>query len=183
MNNKFILLLVAVFVFSISIHAQSTTIQFLDQDTDQPISALAFRYGQQSGASDLNGKITLNPEEGQILFLSHLNYGSWQLSPASVQGAIKQGVSYRQSQIMELYPVTVIAIRPGHQPGDKIDLNYQDYMEHDAAAILSQSPGFSSIQKAGNYGFDPVLRGFKYDQLNVVLNGAQSATAACRRDW
>lgn len=52
-------------------------------------------------------------------------------------------------------------------------------MQHDAAAILSQTAGMSSIQKAGNYGFDPVFRGFKYDQLNIVLNGAQSATAAC----
>ena len=27
--------------------------------------------------------------------------------------------------------------------------------------------------------FDPVLRGFKYDQINVVYDGGQSATAAC----
>ncbi len=40
-------------------------------------------------------------------------------------------------------------------------------------------PHLISIRKGGNYGFDPVFRGFKYDQLNVVLNGAQSATAAC----
>ncbi|MEZ5022434.1 MAG: TonB-dependent receptor plug domain-containing protein [Chitinophagales bacterium] len=26
---------------------------------------------------------------------------------------------------------------------------------------------------------DPVLRGFKYDQLNIVMDGVQSATAAC----
>ncbi len=37
----------------------------------------------------------------------------------------------------------------------------------------------SAIPKGGNYGFDPVFRGFKYDQLNIVLNGAQGATAAC----
>ncbi len=52
-------------------------------------------------------------------------------------------------------------------------------MEHDGAQILNQLPAFNSIRKGGNYGFDPVFRGIKYDQLNVVLNGAQSATAAC----
>ena len=42
-----------------------------------------------------------------------------------------------------------------------------------------QEPAISGIQKGGNYGFDPVFRGFKYDQLNVVLDGAQGAMAAC----
>ena len=45
--------------------------------------------------------------------------------------------------------------------------------------MLNQNPALNSIRKAGNYGFDPVFRGFKYDQLNIVLNGAQGATAAC----
>ncbi|MBK7341747.1 MAG: TonB-dependent receptor plug domain-containing protein [Saprospiraceae bacterium] len=35
------------------------------------------------------------------------------------------------------------------------------------------------IRKAGKYGFDPVVRGFKYDQLNLVIDGAQSCVAAC----
>jgi iron complex outermembrane receptor protein len=52
-------------------------------------------------------------------------------------------------------------------------------MQHDAASLLSQIPAFNNIIKGGNYGFDPVFRGFKYDQLNIVLNGAQGATAAC----
>jgi len=178
-QNKFILLM-AGFLFNAGLYAQSTTtVRFLDEDTYQPITGLTFEYGQQSGTSDENGAITFTLREGATMCLSHLSYGRWELSPVAVQEMAKAGAYYRRSESQQLYPVTVIAVRPGQQPADRVDLGYQDYMQHDAAAVLSQSPGFSSIQKAGNYGFDPVLRGFKYDQLNVVLNGAQSATAAC----
>lgn len=179
-QNKFVLLLAASFMLSVSVYAQSTEkIRFLDEDTSQPITGLTFEYGQQSGTSDENGAITFTLREGETMYLSHLSYGRWELSPVAVQEMAKAGAYYRRRESQQLYPVTVIAVRPGQQPADEVDLGYQDYMQHDAAAILSQTAGMSSIQKAGNYGFDPVLRGFKYDQLNVVLNGAQSATAAC----
>ena len=80
---------------------------------------------------------------------------------------------------MSLYPVTVIAIKSNQKPDEKINIDYQDRMEHDGAAILNQIPAINSIKKSGSYGFDPVFRGFKCDQLNIVMNGAQSATAAC----
>jgi iron complex outermembrane recepter protein len=178
--NRFILLVVASLLLHGSLYAQSTTaVRLLDEDTYQPITDLFFEYGSQSGTSDDSGTITFTVQEDAVMSLSHLSYGSWELSPAAVRQMAASGVYYRRSQSQELYPITVIAIRPGQQPADQVDLGYQDYMQHDAAAILSQTPGINSIQKAGNYGFDPVLRGFKYDQLNVVLNGAQSATAAC----
>lgn len=52
-------------------------------------------------------------------------------------------------------------------------------MSHDAGEILNQFAAFNSIRKGPKYGFDPVFRGFKYEQLNIVLNGGQSAIAAC----
>lgn len=83
------------------------------------------------------------------------------------------------SSLVELYPVTVIAVRPDQQSQDKVNMGYQERMEHDGAAVLNQLPAISSVKKSGNYGFDPVFRGFKNDQLNIVFNGAQTASAAC----
>ena len=92
---------------------------------------------------------------------------------------IQQKVLYRQNSIINLYPVTVIALRPKSSPAEALELDYQEHLAHDGASVLNQNPALNSIRKGGGYGFDPVFRGFKYDQLNIVLNGAQSATAAC----
>ncbi len=81
--------------------------------------------------------------------------------------------------VIEIHPVRIIAVKSKKQPNGKLKIQYQDRLEHDAANILNQTPEFNSIRKGGNYGFDPVFRGFKYDQLNIVMNGAQSATSAC----
>ena len=83
------------------------------------------------------------------------------------------------SDTIEIYPVTVIAIHPGTDKTETFELDYQDKMAHDAGALLDHIASISSIRKGGSYGFDPVFRGFKYDQLNLVLNGAQTASAAC----
>jgi iron complex outermembrane recepter protein len=78
-----------------------------------------------------------------------------------------------------LSPVTIIAVRPSGATEERFSLSPQDRLAHDGAALLSRTPSLSLIRKAGQYGFDPVLRGFKYDQLNVVIDGVQSANAAC----
>ncbi len=48
----------------------------------------------------------------------------------------------------------------------------------DVGKILSNIPNISGIKKGG-YGFDPVVRGFKYSQLNVILNGTAKIEGGC----
>ncbi|TLX75794.1 TonB-dependent receptor [Labilibacter sediminis] len=151
----------------------------LDQDNSLPIQGVSFIYGNQTGASNENGTIFFEFSEGHTMQLSHITYGDWELNAHDLQQVIAQKVYYRKKEIQNIYPVTVIALRSGDKPCDKINMSYMDKIAHDGSAILMQSPAISSIRKGGRYGYDPVFRGFKYDQLNVVLNGAQSATAAC----
>ena len=114
------------------------------------------------------------------MWLSHISYGTWSWDDQQLLERLEDKVYYRSSTVVDLYPVTVIALRrQGKQPDEQVRIGYQERMAHDGAALLNQIPAFNSIRKGGNYGFDPVFRGYKYDQLNVVLNGAQSATAAC----
>ncbi|HMO33379.1 MAG TPA: TonB-dependent receptor [Lacibacter sp.] len=58
-------------------------------------------------------------------------------------------------------------------------LNQADWVQHDAGQVLQQIPGFSAVRKSGAYGFDPVFRGFKNEQLNILNDGAMGAFAAC----
>lgn len=163
-----------------SVIAQETiNVRLLDKGNALPIVQATFEYGDQTGISDSNGAIQFKYVDGIFMNLSHINYGKWTLNSQGVLRIIAEKVLYMQSSIVNLYPVTVIALRPNEKPVENVKLDYQEQLAHDGASVLNQNPALNSIRKGGNYGFDPVFRGFKYDQLNIVLNGAQSATAAC----
>ncbi len=49
---------------------------------------------------------------------------------------------------------------------------------HDGGAMFKNQVGFG-VEKRGNYGIEPVLRGFKYSQLNVQIDGGVHSANAC----
>ena len=49
---------------------------------------------------------------------------------------------------------------------------------HDGGEIFINQPGFGVLKK-GNYAMEPVLRGFKYEQLNVQFDGGTHSVNAC----
>ncbi len=170
----------ALFLLNIqfAISQEKKTIQIIDKLTNEPISGATFTYDNQSGFSDEFGKIQIEHKENSVLILSHINYGQWTLSKNEVIKALSEGTIIRESNSVNLQPVSIIAYHSVNQT-KRIDLNYQDKLNHDAGAVLNSDVSINSIKKSGSYGFDPVLRGFKYDQLNIVINGSCSASAAC----
>lgn len=153
--------------------------QLLDDETGEAIIGANFKYGPQNGASDTDGFIHFHYTEGLEMELSHITYGQWNLTDEDIQLALKTGTVSRKPQREQFQPVTVIALHQKRDEAEKLELGVRDKMAHDAGAVLNHTPVISSIRKSGSYGFDPVLRGFKYDQLNVVINGAQTSIAAC----
>lgn len=180
LSIKLIASLSFIFLFTIVAFTQKQTqFSLLDQETKLAIQGATFTYGDQKGVSDDNGSIQFIFLAEESMQLSHINYGSWIIDAKNIAQAIQQGVYFQENILLDLYPVTIISVQAKQNPSENITLAYQDHMAHDGAAILNQSPAINSIRKGGSYGFDPVFRGFKYDQLNIVMNGAQSATAAC----
>ena len=175
---KFTFLLVLLILsIQYAISQDKKTIQIIDKVTNEPIIGASFLYASQNGFSDDFGKIQIEYQNNTNLTLSHLNYGQWVLSDQEVQKALNEGSIVKESNTVNLQPVSVIAYH-NNQP-KRIDLNYQDKLNHDAGAVLNSDVSINSIKKSGAYGFDPVFRGFKYDQLNIVINGSCSASAAC----
>jgi iron complex outermembrane receptor protein len=160
--------------------AQSTrSFQILDQGSQEPIMGLMFHYGEQKGVSDENGYIFLSFNSGEALHLSHINYGKWTIEATELEEVFVKGKLFRKENIFNLQPISVISLKMAEDKDQKIHISDQERLHHDAGAILNLNPVVSSIRKSGAFAFDPVMRGFKYDQLNIVIDGLQSATAAC----
>lgn len=153
--------------------------RLVDEYSASPIVQAIFRYAGQSGVSDAQGVVKFQYQSGAMMQLSHVGYGQWKMDDVAVKAALQAGVVRKTEKTMNVFPVTVIALRPKNNQGQVMELDEQDRLAHDGGAVLNQVTAISSVRKSGNYGFDPVLRGFKYDQLNIVMNGAQSAAAAC----
>ncbi|HKK63791.1 MAG TPA: TonB-dependent receptor plug domain-containing protein, partial [Bacteroidales bacterium] len=177
--KNFLFALFALFFFGILEAQTYERFQVIDQSTNSPIDRLNYQAEQTQGITNEEGWINLGYEIPDTLILSHVSYGTWILHGKELERTIKDGVLYRESQTVNLYPVQIIAIHQKQTQPGMIDLDYEEHMTHDGGALLLQDPTISAIRKSAGYGFDPVIRGFKYDQVNIVMNGSQGATAAC----
>lgn len=179
-TKKILLLIHLVIITAANAQNQVVEIRLLDFESGLPVVNVSFEYGDQNGLSDAQGWIRFTLVDGRRMQLSHLNYGRWDFTDAEIREISRDKIYYCIEQAINLYPITIIGVKPQRtQPGEAHIINYQDHLSHDAAEILNQFAAFNSIRKGAKYGFDPVFRGFKYEQLNVVLNGGQSAIAAC----
>lgn len=159
--------------------SQEKTIQIVGKNTSAPVSDVYFKYGDKTGFSGDSGEISIEFSEKESLWLSHLLYGRIWLSSEEVKLALETGRIKLKLQEHSILPVTVISVHPSAGEISSHTVEIQDKLEHDAGQLLDRFSGISTIRKSAAYGFDPVLRGFKYDQLNLVIDGVHTASAAC----
>jgi iron complex outermembrane receptor protein len=158
--------------------AQTSKIQLIDQETGNSIADASYHYGSTSGISGADGTISIKPN-GDQLVIRHIQYGEFTFSPMEVDQAAQAGFLVIQPKSHLLQPVVLFRVHPTATDKEKITIGPQDLTEHDAGNLLDKLMAISSIRKSGAYGFDPVIRGFKYDQVNLVIDGVQGATAGC----
>lgn len=159
--------------------AQQAVIRLIDQQSREKITEAYFQYGQQSGYTNQQGEITISPATNTSLIVNHLQYGEKIVSPEQVQQAIESGKLMLEQQVHLLQPVVYMQVHSNAGESQNHEFQSADLLNHDAGQLLSQFSGISAIRKSGAYGFDPVIRGFKYDQVNLVIDGVQGATAGC----
>ena len=166
-------------IASLPTWAQSSTIRLLDSDSREPVKQASYQYGNTSGNSGEKGTIQVEVDGESSLVISHLQYGKQEFPPEEVARSIQSGYLLLVSQSHLLQPVVYIQVHPAAGEKESMYFRSTDLLEHDAGHLLDQFMSISSIRKSGAYGFDPVIRGFKYDQVNLVIDGVQGATAGC----
>ncbi len=94
---------------------------------------------------------------------------------------INNAHAQEKKDTLDSHNIEIVKIIKLSQNNSKRDLEttQSDLLNHDAGKFLNSLPEINGIRKAGNYATDPVLRGFKYEQLNIVIDGAANAINAC----
>ncbi|MBK6937961.1 MAG: TonB-dependent receptor [Chitinophagaceae bacterium] len=176
MNLKYILLSLLL-ALSTLLQAQQT-IEIKDISTGKPVLNATVEVDKIATTTNSEGKFTLTSVKLKLI-ITHISYETYTLTSSETEDALKKGVIY-------LYPVSAVMLNPvtiysvkGKSADQKIKLENGDWVQHDAGQIINQIPGFSVIRKSGAFGFDPVFRGLKNEQLNIVTDGALTAAAAC----
>ncbi len=179
MNIKLTLVIICAFVILYPIKAQQqTTIYVKDKISGIPVAYAAYKYNKKTGITNEEGKISIQ-YNNDTLYISHINYGKAFITGKNLEEAFITKVIYLEEPIISIHPVTIISLHPKPGDVDIINMKSHDFLSHDGGAVLLQSTFISGIKKSGNYGYDPVLRGFKYDQINILMNGSPSTIAAC----
>jgi len=164
----------------LSLHAYTQkNIRLQDKITGKPIADAHYIYNNQTGISNEKGEIIIEPIQEANLLISHVNYGKIEISCSRMIAVIPLGVLNLNPSYISLMPATVIARHQTNAESRFVKVDNSDKLSHDAGDFLNQNAFIGGIRKSGSYGFDPVMRGFKYDQLNIVLDNGLSATAAC----
>lgn len=88
-----------------------------------------------------------------------------------------QSIAQQDSLYHNIETVKISKLLPKQK--EKIETKNTDFLSHDAGQFLNSIPEISGIRKAGSYATDPVLRGFKYEQLNLITDGAATSVNAC----
>jgi iron complex outermembrane receptor protein len=162
-----------------TVREASFEIQIRNTNTQEAIDQVLFRYGARQGVTGTDGRISISYHAETRLELSHVSYGSYILRDEELRKALEDGFYLWSERTTVLQPLTVISVRPGDQSRTTLVTGTSDRLTHDAGSFLQGLAAFSGVRKSGGYGYDPVLRGFKYNQLNVVIDGHMSASAAC----
>ncbi|MCH8495834.1 MAG: hypothetical protein LAT57_09445 [Balneolales bacterium] len=124
--------------------AQSQSIEIIikNESTQQPISNVLFRYGQETGVTAENGLISLNFAPETRLELSHISFGSRILSADEVLRSAEIGYLLWLERTNLMQPLTVVSVRAGEQSRRVITPQQQDKLSHDGGSFLSKLPSF-----------------------------------------
>lgn len=153
-----------------------------DQTNNEPLIGAHIRWaeGQNQTVTDEKGAFHFDADLKQIVLkITYVGYQTKKVTLSADEISGKPIIIYLQKSTNALSPVTVIARKSSQRPDQVMDALSTANLSHDAGQFLKGSPNISGIRKGGGFGVDPVLRGFKKNQLMVEMDGVLQSQGAC----
>ena len=161
---------------------QQITGRVIDQSSQKPVENAVFyiESTNQFVQSDANGTFKMNVLPGE--YVAQIMRVGYETAVQTI--AIRESAA--QTMLIELkqQPVTVEDITVTEKASSltlQSDVYAREISEtspKDVGLFLRSQPGFGAIRRGG-YAIDPVMRGFKYEQLNVQFDGGIKVSHAC----
>jgi iron complex outermembrane receptor protein len=173
---KYILIIIFSFIFQNLLTGQFLSGTIIDKETNDPIAGARIRVTETRvlGITDEAGRFSIEAKAGQNLMIEHPFYRS------VIVEAREEQKYYLETSVINLEAITVEAdplkdithsfvvmddIKKGSQPRSSADL-------------FADIPGFS-IHRRSTVASEPSLRSFKYDQMNIIIDGFTRLVCAC----
>ena len=132
--------------------------------------------------SDFRGFFAFkNLERGEYtLIVSHIGFEQTGKTITLTGGEEKHvEIHLNEKPILLVEEIVVTGTRTAsYVQADYLRKDFEAQQPKDLGKYMRNVPNVSAIRRGG-YGLDPVLRGFKYDQLNVQIDGGARVEGAC----
>jgi iron complex outermembrane recepter protein len=132
--------------------------------------------------SDFRGYYEIkNLESGEYtIIVSYIGFERIEKTITLSEGEKKQiDIYLREQPVILVEEIVVTGTRhASYVQAEYLRKDFESLQPEDLGKFLRNVPNVSAIRRGG-YGLDPVLRGFKYDQLNVQVDGGARIEGAC----
>jgi len=155
----------------------------LDTETDDPVAGASIQESASKEVTISNDdgtfKLFINDKNPVRFTVKHIAYEPLKVKIDPLQ--TKEIVLKLQPGITHLDEITVTGTYENTRPFRSENVDVKAIQKSNISGIgnfLRNEPNVGGVRK-GALGIDPVVRGFKYSQLNVQLNGGTKIEGGC----
>lgn len=180
-------LLILLCFIGFSTHTFAQKIQVLDQENQDPISAVAVFNSEKTktGITDFDGFVDISKfAADETIYFQHISHNDLSLTKAQITSAgNKVLLQFQSSQLDEIIlSVAKFGQRKRDIPQQIVSVTSEDvrFRNPQTAADLLESSGQVYVQKSQLGGGSPLIRGFSTNRLLITVDGVRFNTAIFR---
>jgi len=154
-----------------------------DAETESPIQEAAVTVGavDRQMTTDARGYFVFSdlPEGTYKVVARRIGYQSTSREVEVQAGTTQKMTFFLGTRAIVLGEIVVIArAEKAHPKAEAVEREIEERRPRDVGEFFREIPG-ASVVKKGGMALDPVIRGFKYEQLNVIIDGGVRVFGAC----
>jgi iron complex outermembrane recepter protein len=184
MNTKILIFLIFTLMLPPVLYSQTISGTITEKETGKPLpyAAVLLSPANKSAVTDMNGKFTMTAKPGRyVLKVTYLGYKKYEneVELFSNQSATISVILEREPYFLS--GVEIVETKSSNMIVSTHHLNMdqiQTMGTGEVGEVLRSIPNVGGVRRGGAV-LDPVVRGFKFSQLSVYIDGLFSIEGGC----